>query len=114
MSFSFASIFSFARTVLTDVAEGAAAITPVAVVIPGAGPVVAAVSAATAAAGEAITAGEGIIAAVTPEITQLEALFASLFHVNVTPGAIVLTPKTSTATVSATPATMVAATAAAS
>lgn len=114
MSFSFAGLLSFAKVVITDVGEGAAAIAPVVSVIPGAAPVVAAVENAADAANKAVVAGEGIIAAVVPEIAQLEALFESLFHINLTPGAIVLTPKTSAGTVSATPATMVAATAAAS
>lgn len=113
MSFSFAGLFSFARTVLTDVGEGAQAIAPIASVIPGAAPVVAAVTAAVGAANDAISAGEAIISAATPELLQAEAILASLFHVNLTPGAIVLTAKNSAGTVSATPATMTAATAAA-
>lgn len=99
MSFSFTSILNFARTVITDVATDIEEIAPVAAVIPGAAPVIAAITGAATAANAAIDAGSAIVAAATPEVTQLEAWFDKLFHISVTPGVIVLTPKTSTATV---------------
>jgi hypothetical protein len=114
MSFSFASLFSFAKTVITDVAAGASEIAPVASLIPGGAAVDAALAGAASVANEAVTAGQSLVSALTPEVAQLEALYDSLFHVTVTPGAVVLTPKVSAATVSTTPAATQAATAAAS
>jgi hypothetical protein len=99
MSFSFASLFSFAKTVLTDVAAGEKAIAPVASVIPGAGAVLTAAQGVTTAVSAVIDAGESAAAALGPEAAQVETWLDALFHIDITPGAIVLTPKTSVATV---------------
>lgn len=112
MNFSFASIFKFARTAISGVASGADAIAPIAAAIPGAGPIVAEVQIAAKVASEGVDAAEGLVSALTPELAQAEALIASLYHMAFTPGAIVLTPKTTVATISTTPEATKAATAA--
>lgn len=114
LSSFFASILAGAKTVLTDVqpminlAEGVAPV--VAATIPGAGPVIAAaesgISAVEAVAPQiaasaqaAIKAGEDVIAAGHPLVTQLEGAFSSLYHMWIGPsGTVVLTPKTTVAT----------------
>lgn len=114
MSFSFASLFGIAETVISGVAAGAAEMAPVASLIPGGAAVDAAVAGAASVANEAITAGQALATALTPELAQMEALIDSLFHITVTPGGALMTGKTSAATVSTTPEATKAATAAAS
>jgi hypothetical protein len=99
MSFSFANFFTFAKTVTTGVAAGADELAPVANIIPGGAAIDAAVKGAATIAGEAIDAGEALIAAAAPELSQAIALWDSLFHITMAPGSLILTPKTSVATV---------------
>ena len=116
MSFSFANFFTFAKTVITDVAAGADELAPVASVIPGGAAIDTAVKGAAVVASEAAVAGEALVTAAEPALAQAIALWDSLFHITVAPGSIILTPKTSVATVptAAGTAATVAATAAAS
>ena len=121
MSFSFSGLLAWGKTALSTVAADAApilqageALAPVISLIPGAGPIIAQVEAgaasiatiaptAVADATAVFTAGEKIVSDMTPELTQLEAAFESIFHVNALPGGtVVLTPKTSSATVPVT------------
>jgi len=99
MSNIFQTILNTARTVISDVQVGAKVIAPVAVAIPGAAAVDTAVQVGATAALAAIDAGEAIVTAASPEIASLIAAFESLFHITQTPQAIVLTPKTTAATV---------------
>jgi hypothetical protein len=98
MSF-FSTLFAGAKTVLTDVMTGSEAIEPVVTAIPGAGTVAVAIDAGAKAALTTISAGEAIYNAASPEITAIEGYLETLFHISLTPSAIVLTPKTSAATV---------------
>ena len=93
------TILNAARTVLTDVQVGAKAIAPVAATVPGGTAIDTAVGAAATAVLTAIEAGEAIVTAASPEVSQLIAYLESLFHVTQTPQAIVLTPKTTSGTV---------------
>lgn len=99
MSNFLTTIFDTAELVLTDIQTGAKAIEPVAAAIPGGMAVDAAVEAATAATLAAVTASRAIVAAASPEVAQVEAYLDKLFHITQTPQAIVLTPKTTSATV---------------
>jgi len=91
--------------------------------VPGAAPVIAGIEAGAASiaalapaavqnAQTAITAVESIAAAASPEFTTLESWFDKIFHITPVPGGVVLTAKTSTATVPTTAALTPAATAA--
>lgn len=113
MSNIFETIFNAAETALTDVITGGEAIAPVASAIPGAGAVVSEVQTGASAVLAALNAGRAIVAAAAPEVSSMAALIESIFHVTPTPGGLVLTAKTSVATVSTTPAATVAATVAA-
>jgi len=98
MSFSFSGFLAAAKTVLTAVQVGEAEIAPIAAAIPGAAPILAGAGDATTAALALIAAGQNIAVSGTPLITELETIFDGLFHVTLTPQAVVLTPKTTAAT----------------
>jgi hypothetical protein len=108
MSFSFSALFDSAETVLTDVLTGAEAIAPILPAIPGAGAVATDVESGVSAAQSVIASGKTILNDVTPAVTAalsaLEAAYNQLFHITATPGAVVLTPKTSVATKATTSA----------
>lgn len=109
----FETAFDTAETALTDVITGGEAMAPVAAAIPGAAPVLTAVEGGATAVLAAIKAGRAIVTAAAPEISSIAALLESLFHITPTPGGMLLTAKTSVATISATPAATVSATKAA-
>ena len=121
MSFSFASLLSAAESAFASFQSVAK---PLEAVATTAAPVVEAVFPATTPAISAVEAGAASIAAVAPNaladasaaisvgkqivadgaplLTQLEGLFSGLFHLSTAPGGVVvLTPKTSAATVPA-------------
>lgn len=108
MSFSFENLWSAAETVMTDVLEAEESIAPIVAAIPGAAPIVQKVTDAASAVNAAVTAGKSLVEAMGPMASELQSILAQLFHVTVTPGALVLTPKTSAATVPVAPAPVAA------
>ena len=123
MSFSFASLFASAeaafssfQTVAAPLESLAAAAAPVVEsLVPSSIPIINGIEAGAASiaavapnaltdATAAINVGKQIIADGAPLLTQLEGIFGSLFHTSTAPGGVVvLTPKTTAATVPAVP-----------
>ena len=123
MSFSFASLFASAKSAFTSFQSVAAPLESLAStaapvieeLVPSSVPIISGIEAGAASiaavapnalsdATAAINVGEQIIADGHPLLTQLEAIFGNLFHASTAPGGVViLTPKTSAATVPAAP-----------
>lgn len=121
--FSFASLFAAAESAfvsfqtvakpLESIAQTAAPI--VEALVPSTVPVISAVEAGAASiaavapnalsdATAAISVGKQIVADGSPILTELEGIFSSIFHATPAPGgAVLLTPKTTAATIPAAP-----------
>jgi hypothetical protein len=99
MSF-FSTLFSTAANVVQGVqaaeTEIAAVVTPL---VPGSASAVSSVEKATANVAALVTQGQKIVDEFEPEEADLETILDALFHTTRTPQGLLLTPKTTAATI---------------